>query len=311
MSEVLVQAVLRHWPVTARKVSLVAERENSVYRVIADDDSTYALRLHRRGYRSDAELVSELDWMTALAQGGLEVPTPVRSRAGRFFEIVEGRQSDLLTWCSGTQLGRSGEPLACAERYKTFFGLGAALARLHAISDAWTSPEGFTRPNWDLEGLLGEQPLWGRFWDNHALSSEERRLLMRARDKARLQLSTLAPDLDYGLIHADAVRENVLVDAGKVRLIDFDDCGWGFRLFDVATALLKNEAEFDYPDLEASLLDGYAGVRTLHTQHLSLFLMLRAFTYVGWIMPRLGEAGAERRNARNIASALKRARDFL
>ena len=32
-----------------------------------------------------------------------------------------------------------------------------------------------------------------------------------------------------GLIHADAIQENVLNHAGALSLIDFDDSGYGYR----------------------------------------------------------------------------------
>ena len=41
----------------------------------------------------------------------------------------------------------------------------------------------------------------------------------------------------FGLIHADAHLDNVLFDGQQARLIDFDDCGFGYRIYDVAVAL--------------------------------------------------------------------------
>jgi hypothetical protein len=76
------------------------------------------------------------------------------------------------------------------------------------------------------------------------------------RDFARKDLDRLAEGLDYGLIHADLVRENVLVDGQELRMIDFDDGGWGFRMFDVATALFKNRHESGYDTLKTALLCG-------------------------------------------------------
>ncbi len=62
------QAALECWGLADAKLSLAAARENHVFRVhTADGD--FALRVHRRGYRSDAELNSELDWMTMVAAG--------------------------------------------------------------------------------------------------------------------------------------------------------------------------------------------------------------------------------------------------
>ena len=109
--------------------------------------------------------------------------------------------------------------------------------------------------------------------------------------------------MDYGLIHADLVRENVMLDGNDIRMLDFDDGGFGFRLFDVATALLKNRAEPNYGHLQSALIAGYRAKRELNTEKLDLFLALRAVTYVGWIVPRMEEDGSPVRNARFIDDA--------
>lgn len=55
--------------------------------------------------------------------------------------------------------------------------------------------------------------------------------------------------------------------------------------------------------LRASLIEGYLGKRQLDMAELDLFLALRATTYLGWIIPRMAEEGAEARNARFIDDA--------
>ena len=49
------------------------------------------------------------------------------------------------------------------------------------------------------------------------------------------------------MIHADLVPENVLVDGDSIRLIDFDDAGFGWHHFEIATALISSsrQAHFD------------------------------------------------------------------
>ncbi|WP_025199371.1 phosphotransferase [Brucella sp. BO2] len=109
------------------------------------------------------------------------------------------------------------------------------------------------------------------------------------REDLSVVLADLAPQLDQGLIHADLVRENVFLRDGSVAFIDFDDCGFGFRLFDLATVLLRNRREPDYPALRAALLSGYEAVRPRLARefaHLPLFLLLRALTYIGWAAAR-------------------------
>lgn len=306
----VVEQALALWGLTGASYHLIAARENQVFRVETATD-TYALRLHRKGYRTDAELRSELQWMDAIAQGGVRVPTPIPSACGDFLQRAEGVQIDILTWLSGEPVGKTGQELVAADRTGLFREIGRQMARLHEISDAWQPPTGFTRCSWDRAGLLGDDPLWDRFWENPTLSETDRALFERLRHQADHDLALIEKDLDYGLIHADLVRENVMVDADGLQLIDFDDGGFGFRLFDLATTLLKNLDEPDYPDLRAALTDGYLSVRQIDLTALDLFIFLRSATYVGWIITRMDEDGSDIRNARFIRNTRRLAEAYL
>jgi Ser/Thr protein kinase RdoA (MazF antagonist) len=290
-------AALAPWGLSQAALTFVAGRENQVFRV-RSPAGDFALRIRRPGYRSDAELLSELQWMAALDQAGLPVPRPLPSRQGRLLEAVGSHRVDLLHWLPG-------RPLALDDAPAVFRRLGYEMARLHAASDAWARPPGFTRCAWNLEGLLGEAPVWGRFWQNPTLDRPARQRLEAFRDLAVQVLQRQAPALDQGLIHADLVRENVLLDGPRIVLLDFDDGGFGYRLFDLATSLLKNLDEPQYPALQGALLTGYRAVRPIDTALLDLFIALRAATYVGWIVPRLAEPGAAARNRRYIDTALR------
>ncbi|MBO9451327.1 homoserine kinase [Tropicibacter sp. R16_0] len=298
----VVQQALKLWGFEGAKVTLIATRENHVYRVTQGRE-TYALRLHRQGLHSDAALQSELQWLAAIGAGGVGVPSPIAAQDGRFLQIIDGVQVDVLTWLSGRPLGATTKGIDHPDRTGVFRVLGQEMARLHKVSDAWTPSTDFARWSWDRAGLLGNAPLWDRFWENPSLNATDRELFARFRSTANHELERYETTLDYGLIHADLVRENVMVDGDQVRFIDFDDAGFGFRLFDVATALIKNLDEPDYPDLKAALIAGYRQERPLDTNQLDLFMALRAATYVGWIISRLDEDGGQARNTRFIKTA--------
>lgn len=291
---------LSQWSLTEPSITLAAHRENKVYRVEAEE-GTFALRHHRAGYRTDAELVSELLWMGALEAGGLSVPRPVAASNGDLLQVIDGAQFDMLTWLPGIPLGTSDVPLDQPDRIGCFHRMGEALAKLHKISDDWQPPEGFTRPDWGLTGLLGEEPLWGRFWESPALNPEQSRLLKDFREKARADLVQVD---DIGLIHADMLRENVLVDGETIRLIDFDDSAFGYRVFDVVTALIKNTGEPDYAALKNALIDGYRTHRPLDTSQLPLLEALRLCTYIGWIVTRTDLPDHAERTATNLTRAI-------
>lgn len=306
----LVENALERWGMAGASWTFVAGRENQVFKVQAEQ-GLYALRIKRPGYRTVAELISELQWMEAMQGEGLYVPRPVPSGAGQLLEWVDGFHVDVVGWLSGTPLGKSRQPLALADRTGTFFAIGETMATLHQACDRWQRPPGFTRSAWDVDGLLGERPVWGRFWDNPTLSAPTRARFTRFRDVALRLLTDRAAHLDYGLIHADFVRENILLDGTRVAIIDFDDGGFGFRPFDLATVLLKNRMEPDFPALKAALFEGYLTQRPIDLELIALFTALRAMTYVGWIISRMDEPGGADRNTRFVAEAESLSADFL
>lgn len=285
MSEIAEALAL--WRGTAAR--LVKNRENAVYAAVLPRGPA-ALRLHRRGYQSAAAIRSELIWAEGLAEAGLPVPRPVRSLNGDLVEeLPNGRLASAVEWVAGLPLGAAGRPLdgGPEDQTRMFHRIGALMADIHAATDTLTLPEGFIRPVWDANGLLGPDPLWGRFWANPALSETESALLHTAREVAAAHLATLTPGADCGLIHADLMRENILIDGGTIRLIDFDDSGFGFRLYDLGTLMLQNLDEPAYADLLAAATEGYASRRPVDAEQVPFFVLLRCLASCGWAVPRL------------------------
>ena len=80
----------------------------------------------------------------------------------------------------------------------------------------------------------------------------------------------------YGLIHADCgVDANVLFRKHKAHIIDFDDSGFGYYLYDLAVALEHCWEDKDYYRYKDALLQGYTDIRPLDDEqliHMDLFL---------------------------------------
>lgn len=296
----LARQALSEWDLDVVNLTPLKVRENAVFRVDLADGGRRALRIHRRGYHTDAALTSEFAWMRALGEAGIDVPIVVPSRHGRPFECLEGgglagaRQIDVFEWIGGRQLGESGGSLAAsaADIAAQYHTIGATMARMHNQAERWPRPPGFVRHAWDTDGLVGDDPLWGRFWELDCLTGDQRTLMQRTRHAVREALDGFgrAPDR-YGLIHADLVPENVLVDGGDVRVIDFDDAGFGWHLFDIATSLYFITPDPHYATARDALVDGYRSVRELPATSLDLlpyFLAARSTTYLGWVHTRRG-----------------------
>ena len=266
---------------------LVAERENIVYAADLALGKA-AIRLHRPGYQSLEAIRSELDWMETLAEAGVHVPAPL----GGPVALSTGTVATAVAWVDGTPLGEGGTPLSGtpAEQEARIHAVGRAIGELHNATDAMALGPDFTRHAWDIEGLLGEAPLWGRFWESPALTPPERALMLEMRRMARDRLEAFAEGGgDYGLIHADVLRENVLVNGDTVTLIDFDDAGWGFRMYDLGVLMTQNEDEPQADTLRDAALAGYRSIRPLPEADaalLPLFVLLRRLASMGWIVPR-------------------------
>lgn len=293
LTEAVLTAARRHWALGDVPVTLIAARENQVFRVDLPGGPA-ALRLHRPGYRTTAELRSELDWMAMLARSGIAVPAPIPAPDGTSLLVTQGVAVDLLSWLEGAPLSAS-RPDA-----QTYFALGVLIARMQECADGWIPPPGFTRLNWDL---VGDDPTWGRFWENPALTPDQGRLFTEFRDYSRGALDTITT-ADTGLIHADLVPDNVMLHAGELHPIDFDDGGFGPRLFDLATVTFRSRRTDPTGALARATIDGYTSQRDADMALLPLFEALRACTYVGWNITRMAENGGHERNTCFITAAL-------
>ena len=311
--QALAQQALTAWQIEGSELSLIKYRENAVFKVLTSAGTRYALRIHRHAYHSNAELRSELQWIAALDAAGIDVPTVLPTSSGDLFalitapEVPEPRQVDLFAWVEGEPLGTAATGAGDSHKIATtYLTIGQLAARLHNQSSEWQAPAGFSRHAWDIEGLVGDTPFWGPFWELASLTTKERQLLLQAKARVAEDLTAYAAAPgnadNYSMIHADFVPENLLMDGATVRLIDFDDAGFGWHLFELATALYFEMEAAHYPQARQSLIAGYRQHRHLsdvQLAYLPLFLLARSFTYLGWIHTR-----AETRTARELAPML-------
>ena len=236
--------------------------------------------------------------MQALNEAEIQTPDVIPATDGALFKRVgvegvpEPRQVDVLAWVAGEPLGTIEGGIEGDERslVATFEFIGELAARLHNQAASWSKPEGFTRGAFDVEGLTGENPLWGRFWENELLNDSHRELVLRGRDKLHADLTDfgMTPDR-FGLIHADLLPENLLVGSDATRLIDFDDAAFGWHLFDLSTPLFFHIGEPYFDAVVQALVSGYRKHRDLPDSHvamLSTFVVARGTTYLGWMHTR-------------------------
>jgi Ser/Thr protein kinase RdoA (MazF antagonist) len=289
----LARAALPAWGLQAdSSLELLAERENAVFVVTTGGGERFVLRVHRAGYHSDAQIRSQVAWARALQRDGIvHTADVIDTSGGEPFavashpDVPEERQVSLLRWVPGTRLSELG---GGAEQ--EFELIGDLMAKLHSHAAGWEPPVGFDVLCWDADGLVGDDPEWGRFWEADGLDADDRAVMVSFREPARRQLQEFGTSPDrFGLIHCDFLAENLLLEGDRITLLDFDDAGYGWHLFDIATALAMATLRDDFDDLRGAFVAGYRRHRQLSDENLArlpLFLALRAATYVGWIHTR-------------------------
>ncbi len=270
------------------RLTLLNISENATYRVDepAASEPTI-LRVHRTGYHSRDAVRTELAWMQALREeGGVDTPRAISARDGERIQRVvtealrEERFVVLFEFVEGT------EPAEDA-LLGPFADLGAIAARMHRHARRWSRPPYFERLSWDLDGALGSRPNWGNWREGPGLDAERIALLGRAVDLIAARLARFGDDpRRFGLAHADLRLANLLVHEGAIRVIDFDDSGLTWFLYDLATALTFMEDRADLEELIAAWVGGYrreAPLSEAEEREVPTFLMLRRLTVLAWL----------------------------
>jgi Ser/Thr protein kinase RdoA (MazF antagonist) len=289
--EAVARAALARFGIPERSpLALLHHRENTVFRV--DDVALgrpFALRVHRAGYRSAAEIRSELWWMDALREVGIHTPHARPGRDGdpvqriAVPDLAEARDVDVLSWIEG-------RPLDTAGTQNAYRLVGRTSALIQRHGRGWTPPPGFTRPTWDAAALIGEHAHWGNYADLAALQPSELALLDRAAAVVRLRLEAFGRDGDrFGLTHGDLMPDNILVEDDVPHVIDFDDCGHGWYLYDLATLLATRVGAPDYAQIRDAWIEGYRGVAPLPVAHegeLETLVLARLLLALGWMHTR-------------------------
>ena len=288
---------LPEWDLRAAKIELVSRSENVVFRVDAEDGRIYALRVHRPGYHTLAELESEPLWTAALNEAGIGAPVAEPTRAGGRYAVVgvpdteEVRHVGLVPWFEGVPLNEMIERATDeAERASHFEQLGRLMATMHEQAVAWRVPSQFERHSLDADGFMGEAPFWGRFWDIPSLTAEQRRTLIEARVWIHDRLSEYGKERGtYSMIHADLRSANILVASDRVFVIDFDDAGFGWHQYDLAVVLFDYVTSPNYEAIRDALIAGYRSQRSISEEDLallSMFLVVRMVASLGWLSDR-------------------------
>jgi Ser/Thr protein kinase RdoA (MazF antagonist) len=246
-------AALRRFPVEPVRVRVINHGYNTTYRVDTADGRRFALRLNINSRRDPAVIAAEVAWTTALAADtGVWVPTATPTRDGEPVAVLDcaalGRPvaAVLFSWLPGRDLwGRADAAQVRA--------VGAAMAMLHEHGRDWQPPAP-TR----LDRL--DDPMLGQFTpdyrDDPRIDTAAGAVLDEVYRRCQQTLDALFEQGPVQPIHADLHLGNVKGYRGRVSVFDFDDCGLGVTVQDLAISAYY----LRLVGLDQQLLEGYATI---------------------------------------------------
>lgn len=222
-----------------------------------------------RMLRTESAVRSQALWLSDIhKRGRLPVPELVPTSDGELVgsvsnaEGMERRVFFLIRWIPGVHK-RDRELSLEDARF-----LGYCIAGLHLHAERFSPPEGFVRPRWDWETLFDAT---ATYWDyaRAQLSYVELAALQSAGERIKEDLHVIGESgEEFGVIHRDLQSSNVVFDEGVPYIIDFDHCGWGHYMYDLALPYLHLERLGERCSMmREALMEGYLSRRALRDDY--------------------------------------------
>ncbi|TBU92654.1 aminoglycoside phosphotransferase [Stutzerimonas kirkiae] len=294
---------------------LLSISENATY--LAEDKGTgqrMVLRMQRPEYHSDAEIESELAWVDALRKSGLvRTAEPLRTKTGQL--LYRAEDGDMIHRITAFEWVAGNEPDQGDDLVRWYRVLGATNARLHQHSRHWRKPAGFVRKVWNFDTIVGPAAHWGDWRTAPGLEDADIALLGQVERQLRRLCQAYGQDSErFGLVHCDMRLANLLVDGEQLCVVDFDDCGLSWYLYDFAACVSFLEHDPRLEQFLAAWLEGYRGVCPLdesETRMIPAFIMLRRLQLTAWIASHAETPTAQSMGADYVRGTVELARNFL
>ncbi|MCL5975903.1 MAG: aminotransferase class III-fold pyridoxal phosphate-dependent enzyme [Gammaproteobacteria bacterium] len=283
-----IQELLGQWNIDeTASVSLLTVSENATYLVTDENnDQRFIIRVHRPEYHSKHEIHSELLWIQSLRQQALlNTPEPLTMRDGSLIAAFEDDGVERYLVAFEFMPGK--QPDEDESLIVGFEILGATSARLHQQARQWSLPKGFSRKKWNFDSAFGAKPLWGDWRNAPGLDEVGQAILEQLCEvlEAKLHHYGETPDR-FGLVHADLRLANLLVDDTQLSVIDFDDCGFSWFIYDFASAVSFLETSPLLPQLQQAWVRGYKSITALSAEDeamISTLVMFRRLLLTAWV----------------------------
>ncbi len=307
----LALAALGQYDLDVRRVAVVTNHLNGIFRILTADGQKYALCICHPTWRTDEDLRSELLWLHALGRDtDIGAPAPLANRDDDLVTLAaadgvpESRRCVVMSWIPGRDLA---EQLT----EESVYALGVLSERLHEHSATWSPPEGFTDRKMDSIYARGEPDALFSESCREVFTDDSRLVFERVRDRVNAAFEALySGEHRPRAIHNDLHQENVKVFRGRLSPLDFEDTILGHPVQDIAMTFLDlllytdlNSYEYQvaravftrgyrshsaWPEAYPGQIDTFmAGRQLWRANYVVRFEREHAPGFIAWMSPRL------------------------
>jgi len=233
---------------------------------IDDDETKYVLRVYFYNWRSKSQILEEIKLLNLLKENNISISYPIADIEGNFIQDInapEGiRHAVLFSFAEGKKI-RFMDTATC-------FSIGSLMARMHLV----TQNRNIERINYNTESLL-KLP-YEQVKKIFSETLEEMQFIKKQSDEISKAFENIDPaSLKEGIVPLDIWYDNMNVtDDNKITIFDFDFCGNGLLILDVAyfcKQLFHIETDKEEYKLKVqSFLNGYQSLKKLSEQEIKM-----------------------------------------
>lgn len=249
------------------------------------------MRIGRPGYHTKDELDAELIWLKEIRKNTpLVVSGAIKGVNSEYVQEVScSLTPNKKYYCVMYEFLEGNAPNENDEEnvVKQFVNLGETTGYLHRQVKMWNKANDLNRFTWDYDSMIGTNPRWGKWQNAVDMTIEIEELLTRTSKMIRKRIINYGKCKDkFGLIHADLRLANLLIDGEQIKVIDFDDCGYGWFMHDMAASISFIEDKPIAKELINSWIEGYSKVQKLKKEDINeidTFVMQRRLQLMAWL----------------------------
>lgn len=264
--QALIEKVIARYEIGEINRCLFWNRGLSDIYLIETVDRSYILKISHHHWRSRSEIQFELEFLDFLHQHDLPVANPLKTREGELFVTVRAVEGDRYAAIFPYAPGEVPQGDLSIEQSQI---MGQTLSKIHQASLRFENT--VSRPSLDIKYLLDDSFAIINPYLRH--QEDDLAYLEQTISKIKQQLTCLKQTSPlWSVCWGDPHSGNVhFTQDNQITLFDFDQCGFGWRIFDIAKFLQVSLSAGVSRRIRDGFLAGYQTVQSLtETETLSL-----------------------------------------